>query len=238
MVESSITQASPISSQPGPRDVVAAYLHLTVDSPDLQQARLHLTKRSVESGDFEVRSMPAGSRYTMGAEEADELGRRIPVSLKRPADDGRTEEEMTVPMIVVEEEGQWKIDLPATMERLMGGVGGTMDKVAGMVGDALTTAMSGVGEALAEGLGGAEAAAKGVGRKAVKIEKAVKKAVTKAVTKAVAKAAKKALKKVARKKAKKAAPKARKATKKTVVRKTGKKVAKRTPGRKASKKRR
>jgi hypothetical protein len=229
MVESSITQASPISAQPTPREVVASFLRLTVDTPDLQKARLHLTRRSVEAGDFHAGAVPAGSTYTLGAEEADDLGRRIPVSVKSPGVGDAAAQEMTVPMIVVEEEGQWKIDLPATMERLMGGMGEAMDKVTGAMGEALTTAMSGVSAALTEGLGGAEAAATTVARKAVTIEKVVKKAMKKIVKRAV----KKTVKKVAGKKVKKAAPKAGKAAgkkpAKKAARKTSKKAAKK-PG--------
>ena len=78
MVESSNTQASPISSPASPREVVAEFLRLTVDTPDLKKAKLHLTKRSVESGSFDAAAVPAGSTYTLGGEEADELGRRNP----------------------------------------------------------------------------------------------------------------------------------------------------------------
>ena len=157
MVESSITQASPISGPPSPREVVESFLRLTVATADLQKARLHLTKRSVAAGSFEAAPVPAGSSYTLGAEEADELGRRIPVSIKSPAPSGGRGEEMTVPMIVVEEEGQWKIDLPATMERLMGGEGAiaaAFDRAAGAMGAALGTALGGVAEALVQSLDG------------------------------------------------------------------------------------
>jgi hypothetical protein len=225
MVESSSTQVSPISTQPTPREVVAAYLRLTVDTPDLQQARLHLTKRSVESGDFEIRAMPTGSTYTMGAEESDELGRRIPVNLKKPTIDGAAGEEMTVPMIVVEEEGQWKIDLPATMQRLMGNdAAATMlNQAMGAMGEALTTAMNAVGEVIAEGVEKVMApAVKSMSGKPAKTVRSVKKVVKKAVKrvprkvkKMAKKVSKKAPKKAAKKVAKKPAKKAKKAAKKS-----------------------
>jgi hypothetical protein len=242
MVESSITQASPISTQPSPREVVEAYLRVTVDTPDLQQARLHLTKRSMEGGDFQVRAMPAGSTYTMGAEEADELGRRIPVSLKRPASAGGEAEEMTVPMIVVEEEGQWKIDLPATMERLMGGdvmtkiVEGAVDTML----EGLTIVSDAVGKATAQGLSGTlvPAAAKPPAKPARGA-----KPTAKTPRKSVKKMAKKVVRKVAGRKVKKAAAKkvskkpAKKASHKP-AKKAVRNRAKKTAARKASKKRR
>jgi hypothetical protein len=233
MVESSVTPVSPISAQASPRDVVEAFLRVTVDTPDLEQARLHLTKRSVELDGVEMKAMPAGATYTLGAEEADELGRRISVSVKRPAADGAAAEEMTVPMIVVEEEGQWKIDLPATMERLMGGMTEAMSKV----GETLTAVSSSVGEALARGFAGvtepaprsAPAAAVTAGKKAAKaVQKAVeavkKMAAKKPVKKAAAKG-KKVAKKPAGKSAKKTAAQSKKVGKKA-VRKAGKKAAK------------
>ena len=218
MVESSVTQVSPISSQPSPREVVAAFLRLTVDTPDLQKARLHLTKRSVKSGSFEAGAVPRGSTYTLGAEEADGLGRRIAVSVKSPAAGGAGAQEMTVPVIVVEEEGQWKIDLPATMERLMGGVTEALGAAAGAMGEVLTAAMAGVGDAVAEGMGGAPVAVEKVAAKAGKVKKAVRKAKTAG--------AKKTAKKPAKKPAKK------------LVKKAGKKPVKKAVGRNAAKKRR
>jgi hypothetical protein len=218
MVESSVTQVSSISAQPGPREVVAEFLRLTVDASDLNKAKLHLTKRSVESGSFDAAAVPAGATYTLGAEESDELGRRIPVSVKSPMPGGG-DQEMTVPVIVVQEEGQWKIDLPATMERLMGGVTDALGQAMGAMGEALTTAMTGVGEALAEGLGETPAPAKKAPARP-------------------AQAARKVVKKMVKKPAQKAAPQARKpAGKKSLkkpAKKAGKKPVKKAPARKAA----
>ena len=228
MVESSITQASPISSQPGPREVVESFLRLTVDTADLQKAKLHLTKRSVASGSFEAAPVPAGSTYTLGAEEGDRLGRRIPVSVKSLAPSGGAAEEMTVPMIVVEEEGQWKIDLPATMERLMGGMAEAMN-AADRAGEALTNTTSSLGEALARGYEGVTTPApKSMPVKAPKAAKKAAKPKKKAVQAIKAK-------KKAKAPAKKAPAKAKKADGKKLVKKAVKKVAKK-PARKTVKK--
>jgi len=214
MVESTTTPVSPISS---PRDVVASFLKLTVDKPDLEKAKLHLTRRSVESGNFHAASVPPGSTYTLGAEEADELGRRITVNMKSPGPDGTPAQEMAVPVIVIREEGEWKVDLPATMDRMFGGVMETMNKAMGAVGEALSTAMSGVGGAISQGMGTIESSAP------------VKKAVAreKAMVKAVKAAAKKVVKKVQAKLAKRAKPTTIKKPAKKAPTKVAKKPAKR-----------
>jgi hypothetical protein len=150
MVESTDTNVSPISTTATPREVVAAFLRLTVDTPDLKKARLHLTKRSLNAAT--PHAVPPGSSYTLGSEETDDLGTRIPVSVTAPAPDGSAQE-MIVPVIVVQEEGQWKIDLPSTMERLMTGADtatGLAESLTQAVAQSLTTTMSGVSEGLAQ----------------------------------------------------------------------------------------
>jgi hypothetical protein len=217
MVESGVTQVSPISA-PGPRDVVASFLRLTVDKPDFERARLHLSKRSAQAGGFSAGTVPAGSTYTLGAEEADELGRRIPVSMKSPSTDGAAQE-MTLPIVVVEEDGEWKVDLPATMDRMFGGAMDMMGKAVGAMGEVLSTAMTGVGEALSQGMEAVESAppVKKAAAKQKAIVKAVKKAAKKIVKKVKAKlpVTKKAkpAKKIAKKKAKKSAKAAKKSAK-------------------------
>ena len=150
MVESSTTPVSPIS---GARKALESFLKFTVDSPDLEKARLYVTRRTAESGALHAGAVPAGSTYTLGAEEADELGTRIPVSVKSPAAGGEAQE-MTVPVVIMQEEGDWKIDLPATMERFFGGAMDVAAQAMGAVGQAMATAMAGVKEALSAGLGG------------------------------------------------------------------------------------
>ena len=140
MVESSSTPVSPISTASvGPRKVVESFLRLTVDRPDLKKARLHLSKRS-QVADLSVSAMPPGTLYTLGAEMADELGKWIPVNVTSPVTAAGLRE-MTVPMVVVQEDGQWKIDLPATMERLMGKATGAVGQVMSAVGDVMAQAM-------------------------------------------------------------------------------------------------
>ncbi len=99
MVESTDIPVSPISPPPSAREVVASFLRLTVDTPDLKKARLHLTKRSLNAAT--PNAVPPGATYTLGSEEADALGTRIPVNVTAPAPDGSSQE-MIVPVIVVQ----------------------------------------------------------------------------------------------------------------------------------------
>ena len=219
MVESGTTQVSPISAA-GPRDVVASFLKLTVDTPDFEKAKLHLTKKSAANASFKASDIPPGSTYTLGAEEADELGRRIPVKMKSPAGAGPAQE-MTLPVIVVQEEGEWKVDMAATMDRMFGGAMDVMGKAMAAAGEALTTAMEGVGEVMAAGMGAVKAykpVKKAMAREK-KVVKAVKKMVKKVMKKMPKKAAKKVVKKVAKKKAAKPVKKAAKKPVKKVAKK-------------------
>ncbi|HEY4328415.1 MAG TPA: hypothetical protein VGN88_01665 [Phycisphaerae bacterium] len=209
MVESSTTPVSPISAPDpsGPRDVVASFLRLTVDTPDLKKAKLHLSKRSLDSGLVDVSSVPAGSTYTLGAQEADDLGARIPVNVKSPVPGSSTLQEMTVPVIVVQEEGEWKIDLPATMERLLGGAGQAIGEAMGQVGEVLSAAMTGIGDAMASSFATEPAPTPAPLRKSSKPSKPVKKAPKKVAKKAAKSPAKKPIKKKSLKTAKKTAKK-------------------------------
>jgi hypothetical protein len=164
MVESGSTPVSPISGgnpAKSPRQAVEGFLKYTVDTPDLEKAKLHLTRRSVASGSFDAAAVPPGSTYTLGAEEADELGKRIPVNVRSPGEGG-IPQEMTVQVVVMEEEGAWKIDLPATLERMMGGamsaVGEMMGQAFDSMSQAMSTAMTGVTQALTAGVSGKPAA--------------------------------------------------------------------------------
>jgi hypothetical protein len=244
MVESSSTSVSPISpSRVGPREVVESFLRLTVDRPDLQKARLHLSRRSVDSGVMAVTSMPPGTRYTLGAQMADELGHWIPVNVKSPVPSAGLQE-MTVPVVVVQEEGEWKIDLPATMERLLGKATGAMGQALSAVGDVMAKAMDTVlttfGSATAAGAAPpAQAAPPSPAPAAVKVpvrsaalQPAAKKSVIK---KPAVKAAKKPLKKAAKRPAKKkpAAKPAKKAARKSTTKaaRKSRRQTRRTPSR-------
>lgn len=54
-----------------------------------------------------------------------------------------------MPCLIVREEGQWKFDLPGSMDRLFGG---GLDAMVQQLASTMATAMEGVGQAMAEGL--------------------------------------------------------------------------------------
>jgi hypothetical protein len=108
-----------------------------------------LSRRTLESGQFD-NSGPEGVRFEFG--EGCMEGENALIPLKMIPIDGPADAPpvMEMPCVMVQEDGQWKLDLPATMERMMGGgLGAAMEQVATV----MTTAMEGVGRALAGGLG-------------------------------------------------------------------------------------
>src|SRR5262245_47574028 len=115
MVESSTTPVSPIAAPAkSARAAVENLLKFVIDQKDLEKARLFVTRRTREEGPLNIANIPTGASYTIGAEETDELGTRIPVTMRAPA--GATgPEEMTMPLVVIEEEGSWKVDMPASL---------------------------------------------------------------------------------------------------------------------------
>ncbi len=61
---------------------------------------------------------------------------------------------MTAPVIVVREDGQWRLDMLASMQRMFGG---SLDTMVENMGQAMGKAMEAVGDAMSkafEGLGG------------------------------------------------------------------------------------
>jgi len=163
MAKSNETPVSPIADPAhgkSPREALTGFLKYTVDTPDFERAKAFLSKRSASAGNIHTSALPAGATYTLGAEETDELGKRFSVKVrgaKSPA--SAAAEEMTVPMVVVEEEGEWRIDLPATMERMMGGVVSAVEQAVGAMGQLMTGAMEKVDVVLSESLGAAAGAA-------------------------------------------------------------------------------
>jgi hypothetical protein len=108
-----------------------------------------LSRRTLESGQFD-NSGPQGVRFEMGEGQMEGDGALIPlklIPLDAPAD---APPAMVMPCVMLNEDGQWKLDLPATMERMMGGgIEAAMEQAATVI----STAMEGVGQALAEGFG-------------------------------------------------------------------------------------
>jgi hypothetical protein len=116
---------------------------------DEQALKACLSRRTLESGQFDPAG-PEGVRCELGEGQMDGETAIIPlklIPLDAPAD---APPAMVMPCVMLNEDGQWKLDLPATMERMMGGgIDAAMEQVATV----MSTAMEGVGQALADGLG-------------------------------------------------------------------------------------
>ena len=107
-----------------------------------------LTRQSRESG--QPLSPPEGLRFAIGESHMEGVQAVITIKgfpLDGPAD---APPAMELPCLLVQEEGLWKIDISATMERMMGQLTDAMQQVAqGMgkameqVGQAISTALSG-----------------------------------------------------------------------------------------------
>ncbi len=212
------TQVSPISAPEkgkAAREALAGFLRYTVDTPDWEKAKAFVSRRTAAAGDLNTAAVPAGATYTLGAEESDELGMRIAVRVKGPSIEvgGQTQdsEEVTVPVVVIEEEGQWRIDLPATMERMLGGAAEAVGQAMAAMGDAMVGAVSAIQEGFAGALGTSAGSAEPARRTeaAARPKQAAKTSTKKAPPKPVKKnpAKKAAGKKPPQKPAKKAAPK-------------------------------
>ena len=116
-------------------------------SRDIEAMKGCLTRKSVESGQFH--NAPEGVRFEMG--EPVEEGELVVIPVEGiPTDpNAPAAAAMTLPCVMVIEEGVWRFDLLQTMDRLFGG---SMQQAVEQVASAMSQAVEGVGQALAEGL--------------------------------------------------------------------------------------
>ena len=107
-----------------------------------------LSRRTLESGTFN-NAGPEGVNFILG--EATLEGDKVVIPLRGvpiggPADAAAV---MELPCLMVKEEGQWKFDLSASVERMMGG---SLETVVETLTTAMAGAMEGIGKAMTEGL--------------------------------------------------------------------------------------
>jgi hypothetical protein len=109
-----------------------------------------LTKQSLASGTFNGQG-PEGLRLVMG--EAKMEGDKALINVKGfPLEAPEAgEPAMTMPCLLVQEDGHWKFDLMATMERMLGG---SLETVMTQLAEGMGQAMEGIGQALSEAMGG------------------------------------------------------------------------------------
>lgn len=120
---------------------------------DEEGMRACLTRKTLESGAFTGPNAPDAT-YVMEEPQVD--GDRVILPLKVVPEGAPPEAAMTLPCILVEEEGAWKFDLAATMERAFGGV---METAVEQVAGAMSQAMEGVATAMQSAFGAADEAA-------------------------------------------------------------------------------
>lgn len=129
-------------TDPGATQVVREFLRHTLDLPNREAATALLT-RACRDQNLPL-TPPDGApqaRYTLGEAVKDGDDVVVPVTVT----DGATRHTQTIEVTPVLEDGQWRIDLARTMDRLMGGA---MQQLTEQMGEA----MKGMGEAMAEGI--------------------------------------------------------------------------------------
>lgn len=115
---------------------------------DEEAMRACVTRATVESGSMNASGGPEGMRFVLDEQhrEGDVVvirARAFPLDAPEGA-----EPALEMACLMVQEDGQWKLDLMATMERMLGG---NLDEAMGQMADGLSQAMEGVGEAIGEG---------------------------------------------------------------------------------------
>lgn len=135
MVESS-TPSSPV-------EIVQAFIKAAAFDRDEEAVKKLVTKASAAQGNFNPPPDAHEMNITLG--DATQEGEEwvIPMTIANPKDPSQPD--MKMPMTLTMEDGQWKIDMIRTMDRMFGG---SMDTLV----QGMTDALKGVGEAMAEGM--------------------------------------------------------------------------------------
>ena len=143
-------------NKPGGKDQTASavalvklFLTHTIDKPDEKKAKALLSAATLAGGAFHLTPEIFGARYTVAEPRVEKGQLWIPVAITS-ASEGGASQTITLFMAPVQEDGQWKLDMTRTMQRMMGGMEAVVDQMAQAVGQV----MEGVGEAIATGLQG------------------------------------------------------------------------------------
>jgi hypothetical protein len=115
---------------------------------DESAMRACVTRQTLESGQMRNDS-PEGFTFALGEAKMEGENAIIPVALTPP---GATESAMRMECVMTLEDGAWKVDLGAALDRMMGGpMANAMESMAA----GMAQAMEGVGRALSDAFGGA-----------------------------------------------------------------------------------
>ena len=123
--------------------IIKAFIQAAAFDRDEEAVKKMVTKASAEQGNFSP--PPDAHEMTITLDPATQEGEEwvVPLTITDPKDTSKPP--MKMPMTLTVEEGQWKINMIRTMDRLFGG---SMEAVM----DGMVDALKGVGETMAEGL--------------------------------------------------------------------------------------
>lgn len=124
---------------------------IAIASNDLSTASALVTEKSRKME--QAPSGPEGDlEVVLGEETQDGEYTIIPGATKSGG------QEMTVPFYIIKEEGEWRVDMATTIDKMMGGLmeamGGMMEQAMGGLAEGMSKAFEGMGEALQSGLSG------------------------------------------------------------------------------------
>ena len=134
----------------GAREAADGFLKAVV-AGDENAARDLLILVEGESLDFQSMSASVGS-YDLGAPQAEGDHVLVVAAITaRPGQDAPP----ALPLVMTSASGPWKVDMGASIQKLMGGVDlqALMEQMAKGLGDAMAQGMESMGEALSQGLG-------------------------------------------------------------------------------------
>ncbi len=126
-----------------PVQIIQAFIQATVHDRDQEAVKKLVTKASAEQGSFSPPGDANEMNIEIGQPELDGQEWVVPVTIINPKD--ASQPPFRTPFTIRVEEGEWKIDMLRTMERMFGG---SMDAVM----DGMVDALKGVGEAMAQGM--------------------------------------------------------------------------------------
>jgi len=144
--------------EPGPRGVLLRMM-IAIASNDFKTASALVTEKSRK-----MEQSPAGPEGDLQVMlgEATQEGEFtiIPGATKAGG------QEMVVPFHIIKEEGEWRVDMATTIDKMMGGLmeamGGMMETAMSGLAEGMGKAMEGIGEAMQAGLGGGYTSPHGV----------------------------------------------------------------------------
>ncbi len=115
---------------------------------DEAEMKACLTRRTLESG--QLKAGPEGVTFEVGEPAVEAEIIVVPVKGVPIENVEGAPPEMVLPCVMMREDGDWKLDMIATMERMMGG---GMAAAFEQIGSAMGEAMKGVGDAMASAFG-------------------------------------------------------------------------------------